>query len=230
MSMVVDSQNYQHLFVVDLQNRVWATFDEGKTFTELTANLHTLTHDIIGRTIEFYDSPQSPNKDVLLVGAEGGVFEMKHFDRADAHWQLLGQDLPHNIVMDLHYDYTANLLISAEWGRGAWTLSNPFGDDGSNEEQQGNRFPDPNILAAFFGAITKEDPGATGGGATLVLQSGSTGSGQSGPNASPQALSGSTSATDVIDTYFRDLDGQTRMHRTVDGVDLDMLDDVLGPF
>jgi hypothetical protein len=40
-------------------------------------------------------------------------------------------DLPHNIVMDLHYDYTENLLIAGTWGRGAWILSNPFRQEDS---------------------------------------------------------------------------------------------------
>jgi hypothetical protein len=134
ISMVVDPTNYRHLFVVDQQNRIWATLDEGQTFTELTANLHDLTQDHLGRTIEFYAAPDSPNGDVLLVGAEGGVFAMKHFDHAGAQWKLLGKDLPHCSVLDLHYDYTNNLLLAGTLGRGAWTLANPFGDDGSSAD------------------------------------------------------------------------------------------------
>jgi hypothetical protein len=208
VTMVVDPQNYRHLFVVDQQNRIWATLDEGKTFTELTANLHDLTHDHQGRSIEFYASSESPNQDVLLVGAEGGVFEMKHFDRAGAYWQLLGKDLPHSSVLDLHYDYTANLLLAGTLGRGAWTLSNPFGENDAQDGQQGNLSPgtssggasastltwDPRILTALCATMAQEGQGLAGADARLAFSGGNTGVGEGGLNASSLALAGSTAA------------------------------------
>jgi hypothetical protein len=215
ISMVVDPQNYQRLFVVDQQNRIWATFDEGATFTELTANLHDLTHDHVGHAIEFYASPDSANKDVLLVGAEGGVFEMRHFDQAGAHWKLLGKNLPHSSVLDLHYDYTCNLLLAGTLGRGAWALPNPFGEDNSDDEehgnsndgQQGNQSSDSSLsgpslptlnrdshmLAALFAGMAKADQGLDGVDVRLVFPSGGTGNGQGGPGASHPAVSLSTS-------------------------------------
>jgi hypothetical protein len=159
VALVADPRNYRHLFVVDAWNRIWATFDEGKTFVELTANLHNLTQDRQGRTIEFYASPDSPSQDVLLVGAEGGVFAMKHFDRAGAQWQLLGTGLPHTIVFDLHYDYRANLLLAGTLGRGAWTLSNPFRQDGQNAGVGGGDLAAWSMLGASAAALNRSPQG-----------------------------------------------------------------------
>src|SRR5262249_52431425 len=39
--------------------------------------------------------------------------------------------LPHALTLDLHYDYTDNVLLAGTLGRGAWTLSNPFSSGGS---------------------------------------------------------------------------------------------------
>jgi hypothetical protein len=125
---------------------------------------------------------------------------------------------------------SAALASSSAAPRNAWFASLPGALGAFQNGQEGIPLADASILSAFFRAITQEDPGATGGGATLVFPSGSPGSGQTGPDTSPQALSGSPSATEVLDTYFRDLGGQTREHRPGDGVDLDTLDAVLGPF
>ena len=34
--------------------------------------------------------------------------------------------MPHALVLDVHYDYTDNVLVAGTLGRGAWTLSQPF--------------------------------------------------------------------------------------------------------
>jgi hypothetical protein len=73
-----------------------------------------------------YSTSPSPNEDVLLLGTLGGVYKMVHPDQPGAHWELLGTGLPHTLAIDLHYDYTDNVLVAGTLGRGAWTLSNPF--------------------------------------------------------------------------------------------------------
>jgi hypothetical protein len=126
MNLAVDPQDYRRVYVVDQQNRIWASFDEGASWSELTANLHSLTNDILGRTIEIYSASPSHSNDVLIVGALGGVFEMVQPSAPGAHWTVLGNALPHALVLDVHYDYTDNVLVAGTLGRGAWTLSQPF--------------------------------------------------------------------------------------------------------
>ena len=42
-------------------------------------------------------------------------------------WRKLAKGLPKGaFVMDLHYDYTDNVLVAATFGRGAWTLTGFF--------------------------------------------------------------------------------------------------------
>jgi hypothetical protein len=126
ISLAIDPQDYRRVYVVDQQNRVWASFNEGASWTELTANLHNLTIDQLGRSIEIYSASPSPSDDVLMVGNFGGVFAMAHPGTPGAQWSVLGAGLPHALAIDLHYDYTDNLLLAGTLGRGAWTLTNPF--------------------------------------------------------------------------------------------------------
>ena len=129
--VAVDPQDYRRVYTTDGNNRVWASFDEGVTWRELTSNLHDLTNDAHGRTIEIYSTSPSSSEDVLLVGNLGGVFAMFHPDQPGATWTRLGENLPHVQVFDLHYDYTDNVLVAGTLGRGAWTLTNPFGSSGA---------------------------------------------------------------------------------------------------
>jgi hypothetical protein len=129
-AIVVDPQDYRRIYVADASNRVYASFDEGVTWTDLTANLADLTSGTLGRTIEIYSTSPSTKEDVLMIGNLGGVFEMIHPDRPGAHWTRLGEGLPHALTLDLHYDYTDNVLVAGTLGRGAWTLTDPFGPNG----------------------------------------------------------------------------------------------------
>jgi photosystem II stability/assembly factor-like uncharacterized protein len=128
MNLAVDPQDYRRLYVVDQQGRVWASADEGATWSDLTANLPQLTDDYVGRTIAIFSSP-SARDDVLIVGAQGGVFAMVGPGQVGARWAALGDGLPHALVLDLHYDYTDNVLVAGTLGRGAWALSNPFAQE-----------------------------------------------------------------------------------------------------
>lgn len=132
VTVVMDPQDYRRVYVTDISNRVWASFNEGTTWRELTANLPTLTTATFTNTIEIYSTRPSTNEDVLMVGTIGGVFQMQHPDRAGATWKQLGEDLPHALTIDLHYDYTDIILVAGTLGRGAWTISNPFSDDNSS--------------------------------------------------------------------------------------------------
>src|SRR5262249_9745569 len=119
------------VYVTDINNRVWASFDEGMTWKDLTANLHSLTNDPFIPTIEIYSTSPSTSEDVLLAGKVGGVFAMVQPDRPGASWTRLGYGLAPAPVFDLHYDYPDNVLLAGTGGRGAWTLSNPFSSSGT---------------------------------------------------------------------------------------------------
>lgn len=126
ITLAVDPQDYRRVYACDIDNRIWASFDEGASWRELTANLPALNSIATGTTIEIYSNSPSPGEDVLLLGILGGVFQMVHPDQSGATWTALGTGLPHTLAMDIHYDYTDNVLVASALGRGAWTLSNAF--------------------------------------------------------------------------------------------------------
>jgi hypothetical protein len=126
--LVMDPQDIRRVYVVDEQNRVWASFDEGLSWRNLTANLPTLVGQV--RTIELY-RPAASGKTVLLVGGLAGVFQMREPGTPGATWSRLGSNLPHGLVLDLRYNYRANVLVAAVLGRGAWTLTGYFTGAGS---------------------------------------------------------------------------------------------------
>jgi hypothetical protein len=125
--LVMDPQDVRRVYVVDEQNRVWASLDEGRTWRNLTANLPTLVGQV--RTIELF-RPKGGGKTVLIVGGLGGVFQLREPGTPGATWSRLGSNLPHGLVLDLRYNYSTNVLVAAILGRGAWTLTNYFTGSG----------------------------------------------------------------------------------------------------
>ncbi|MFL6674635.1 MAG: WD40/YVTN/BNR-like repeat-containing protein [Massilia sp.] len=122
--LVMDPQNVKHIYVVDEQNRVWASFDEGCSWRNLTANLPGVLGS--ARTIELFSPDASGRKTVLLVGGLGGAAQMPRPGSHRASWTRLGTNLPHGLVLDLRYNYRSNVLVAGILGRGAWTLTNFF--------------------------------------------------------------------------------------------------------
>jgi hypothetical protein len=126
-SLVIDPQDYRRVYVNDINSRVWSSFDEGASWSELTANIHDLNpYAFVAVPIEIYSPSRSTDEDILLLGSLGGVFEMVHPDQPGAQWALLGDGLPHTYPAEIHYDYTDHVLVAGTLGRGAWTLDNPF--------------------------------------------------------------------------------------------------------
>jgi hypothetical protein len=123
-ALVMDPQNFQKVYVLDTQSRVWASFDEGASWQNLTANLPSLTSSV--RTIELFSPNAGIINTVLIAGGQGGVFQMRRPGAAGASWTQLSSGLPDALVFDLHYDYTHNVLVAGTLGRGAWTLTNFF--------------------------------------------------------------------------------------------------------
>jgi hypothetical protein len=127
LSLVVDPQNYRHVFVSEASNRVWGSFDEGASWIDLTGNLPTLSSSI--RVIEFVRPADQGKPAVLLAGGLGGVFQLRHPQTPGAQWMPLTRQLPHGLVLDLHYDANDDVLVAGFLGRGAWTLSGFFGSN-----------------------------------------------------------------------------------------------------
>ena len=121
----MDPNNYQALYVVDNSSQVFMTLDEGATWVNLTTNLPALTPDV--RTVEIYSPSLNARTTTLIVGGLGGVFMMRRPGAAGTSWFVMGTGMPHALTLDLHYDYTANVLLAGTLGRGAWTIDNPFG-------------------------------------------------------------------------------------------------------
>jgi len=131
-SLVIDPQNFQRVYVLDFFNKVWASLDEGTSWTDLTADLASLSSDV--RTIEVVRLEASKHT-VLIVGGLGGVFQRKlatdrdgedENEGEDDGWHTLGKGLPPAFVRDLHYNSANDILVAGTLGRGAWTLPNSF--------------------------------------------------------------------------------------------------------
>ena len=125
-AIAMDPQNYTHIFVVDTtsQGRVWASFDEGATWMNFTANIATFSNSL--RTIEVFSPAPTPLNTVLLVGGAGGVWQMRRPGSAGTAWTTLTAGMPKALVYDLRYDYTDNVLVAGTLGRGVWTLTSFF--------------------------------------------------------------------------------------------------------
>ena len=124
-SLVSDPKNVAHVFVVDSSNRVWGSFDEGATWTNLSANLGSLSDSI--RSIEIFSPDNTPKNTVLLVGGADGVFQMRRPGAAGTAWTSISSGLPKGVlVTDLRYEYTQNVLTVGTTGRGVWSLTNFF--------------------------------------------------------------------------------------------------------
>src|ERR1700730_16700201 len=127
LGLVIDPQNYRHVFVLDQDNRVWGSFDEGVSWIELTGNLPTLSDSI--RVLEFVRPAAQGKPAVLLAGGLGGVFQLRHLQTPGAQWKTLNPKLPHGLVLDLHFDANDDVLVAGFLGRRPWTLSGFFGSN-----------------------------------------------------------------------------------------------------
>jgi hypothetical protein len=119
--LVIDPLNYRTIYVLDFLNRVWASFDEGGSWSNLTANLPSLSSDI--RTIKVVSREAAPNAS-LIVGGLGGVFQMPNPGSPGGNWSVLGRELPPALVRDLQYNVADDVLAAALFGRGASLLPN----------------------------------------------------------------------------------------------------------
>jgi hypothetical protein len=122
--IAVDPQDWFHVFAT-VNNTVVESIDAGATWTNITANLGTLTSEI--RRVAVGDVTGAPGDGVPLVGGLGGVFRY-----LNGTWSEFGL-MPNTLVHDLKFvnaDPDGNaangtgLLIAGTFGRGAWTIAN----------------------------------------------------------------------------------------------------------
>jgi len=119
--LVIDPLNYRTIYVLDFLNRVWASFDEGGSWGNLTANLPLLSSAI--HTIRIVSREATPNAS-LTVGGLGGVFQMPNPGSPGGNWSVLGSELPPALIRDLQYNSTDDVLTAALLGRGVFLLPN----------------------------------------------------------------------------------------------------------
>ena len=122
-TVAMNPQNYRQVFVVDTSSRVWSSFDEGASWIELTANLPSLTGLVT--TLEVF-TPDATIRNTVLIAGGFGAFEMRRPAAAGGSWTPLSTAIPNALVLDLHYDYTNNVLVAGTLGRGSWTLNSFF--------------------------------------------------------------------------------------------------------
>jgi len=113
-ALAMSPENYQNLVVVDNQSRVWSSADEGVTWSNITANLSSLSSEV--RAVVVLVTKRNQTK--TLVAGQGGVFR-----HAGARWVRLRPGLPDALFWDLHFNGIDDVLVASSIGRGAWTLT-----------------------------------------------------------------------------------------------------------
>lgn len=124
-SLAMSPQNYRFLVVVDDQNRVWSSSDEGVTWSNLTDNLPSLSSDVRAVVVLVTNS----NVTKTLVAGQNGVFNAS--GPVGARWVQLRPGLPHALFFDIYYNATNDVLAASALGRGAWTLTGFFNGPGA---------------------------------------------------------------------------------------------------
>jgi len=119
-ALAMSPQNYKFLVVVDDQNRVWSSSDEGITWSNLTDNLPGLSSDVRGVVVLVTNS----NVTRTLVAGRNGVFNGS--GPVGARWVQFRPGLPHALFWDIHYNNANDVLVASALGRGAWTLTGFF--------------------------------------------------------------------------------------------------------
>jgi hypothetical protein len=119
--LVLDPDNWQRVYVVDVAGRVFRTVDAGATWTDITSNLGALATDL--RSIAMFSPTPLPGDEAIFVGGLGGVFGSPDPVRGAAtSWVKFGVGLPSYLVMDLQYSAGDDFLVAAGFGRGAWSV------------------------------------------------------------------------------------------------------------
>ncbi|MDQ6808570.1 MAG: hypothetical protein M3Z64_03980 [Verrucomicrobiota bacterium] len=149
--LVMDPFNYKRIFVLDNTGKIFTSADEGVTWSNVTANLASLSTDI--RTLELFNPDQSFTKAVLYAGGLGGVWKMPNPSSSGTWATELSGLPPAVLIYDLRYEYSTNTLTAASLGRGVYALGALPGPSPS---------PTPTSTAASVGNISTRLPIGTG--------------------------------------------------------------------
>jgi len=114
-SLAIDPEDYTKVYVVDNNSTIWASLDEGNTWTKISGNLSSFSTKILAIQV-----PQSGH---IVVAGQGGMFFTA---TGGSTWAPLAQGLPHALFWDLHYSSSDDVLVASSIGRGSWTLSGYF--------------------------------------------------------------------------------------------------------
>ena len=76
-------------------------------------------------TIEVF-SPDATLANTVVIGGGFGLFQVAATGTNWTRLTGLNNNLPPALVLDLHYDYTDNVLVAGTLGRGSWTIAGPF--------------------------------------------------------------------------------------------------------
>jgi hypothetical protein len=134
LDVAIDPGNWHRAYVVDASNRVWATLNGGRSWRNVTGNLHALTPSLTVangstslRTAAIMNRGTSLGGETVLVGGFGGVFALRSAGLGSSRprWVKLGDGMPNVVVTDVQYDTKDDLVIAGTFGRGAWTLQHP---------------------------------------------------------------------------------------------------------
>ena len=123
-ALAIDPQDYRHVFAVDVEDRVWASYDEGADWTELAADRRTGLAQL--NSITVVDPDGTPANTAVVVAGLPGVAALRDPGAAGSTWSRLGTGLPNVLSYDVRYDARANLLSLGTVGRGVWSLPKPF--------------------------------------------------------------------------------------------------------
>ena len=114
--IVLDPDDWATAYVIDA-DEVFATFDAGLSWDNITENLGAVTSDL--RSVELVTGGSG---DMLLVGSLMGVFRSEVGPSVTARWTEFGTGLPNALLRDLQFDAGDDILVAGSWGRGAWTI------------------------------------------------------------------------------------------------------------
>lgn len=130
VDIVMDPDDYDRLYVLDANSRIWTSGDGGATaFVNITANLpsfFTGTFQIPNnlRTLEVYTPTNAVGDTELLVGGLGGVYRtINPTSGANTVWAQYGVS-SNAITTDMHYSPEDNVFLIGTFGRGTWTVQN----------------------------------------------------------------------------------------------------------
>jgi len=121
-TVAMNPHDYQQVYVLDANNRIWASLDEGAHWSRITRNLDELTSQVA--TIALF-APDANAAHTVVIAGGFGVFQLRN-SGPTAVWSALGTGFPHALFGDLAYDQRNDVLLGGSMGRGAWTLTGFF--------------------------------------------------------------------------------------------------------